>query len=404
MKSSSVSWAVFNQTHTPSHQRLFERLSRKFGPCCLLTGTPFPVEEPSLLVVSGPVYRRESLRRRVTSWLLFAVHALWVGVRLPRGTLVVAVTNPPLLPHVAWVLSHLRGLRYAVLVWDVYPDLLVATSLLGERHVIVRAWRWMNVRVLARASLVITLGDVMAEKVKNQFADPNVAAVEVIPNWVQTEAIKPLAKTTNDFARRYGQADKITILYAGNIGSAHGVERIVWIADRMKDDPRFSFLIVGEGLGLPKVLSEVSRAHAQNLQVLPHQPWDTLPELLATAEIAIVMQDQGTEALSMPSKTYSSMAAGSAILALTDPISDLADVVLHHEAGRVCDQDDIECATSSLWTLGRDPERLEEARRRSRKTAVNVFSEEVVYRQWIGCLANLVGPERDGRRKGTWAT
>lgn len=382
-------WAVLNQTESPAHQRLWERLTRELGPCCLLTGSSFPVGEASLFVKVGPAYRKDSVRQRITSWLLFTLRALWMGARLPRNTFIVAVTNPPLLPHVAWVLSHLRGLRYAVLVWDVYPDLLVATELFGNRHLIVRAWRWMNVRVLARASLVITLGEVMAREVKNQFANPKEAAVTVIPNWAPTDELKPLSKATNDFARRYGLLDRITVLYAGNIGSAHGVEKIVWIADRMKDDPRFEFVIVGEGLGLPKVLSEASRLRVHNLQVLPPQPWKALPELLAAAEIAVVIQESGSEALSMPSKTYSSMAAGSAILALTAPLSDLAQVVRRYEVGMVCEQDDINCVVAALRALG-DQGILKGMRERARSTAVQVFDEEAIYGQWLRCLESMV--------------
>ena len=341
-------------------------------------------------MLAGPVYQRESFRRRIESWLLFTMRAFWVGVRLPRGTLVIAATNPPLLPLVLWALSYLRGLRYVLLVWDVYPDLLVATGLLGNDHVIVRTWRWLNLRVMARASLVVTLGQVMAGEVRKQFADPDAAGVEVIPNWGQTEEIKPVAKATNGFARRHDQLGKVTVLYAGNVGSAHGVERIVWVADRMRDDTKFSFLIVGDGLGLSRVVGEMERLKVDNVKVLPRQPWKEVAETLAAAEVAVVMQEKGTEALSMPSKAYSSMAAGSAILALTAQISDLADVVLHHEIGKVCDQDDIECAVSSLRTLGSDLKKLEEIRRRSHQTAVSVFSEEMIYRQWLECLGDLI--------------
>jgi hypothetical protein len=111
-----------------------------------------------------------------------------------------------------------------------------------------------------------------------------------------------------------------------------------------------------------------------------------------------VMQEKGTEAFSVPSKVYSSMAAGSAILAMTAPISDLAQVVLQHGLGMVCDQDDIACAASALRSLGDDSTKLEQIRRRSRDAAVNLFSEETIYKQWLGCLTDLVAPPSGHRR------
>jgi colanic acid biosynthesis glycosyl transferase WcaI len=386
-----ISWAVFNQTETQAHQRLFEQLSRELGPCLVLTGSPFPTQSGSLSVKAGPAYHRGTYKQRVTSWLLFAVRALVEGFRLPSGAPVLVVTNPPLLPIVAWLLSTVRGTRYALLIWDIYPDLLVATGLLREKHLLVRRWRSLNKRVLEKASAVITLGEKMAREICSQFADADSAKVQVISNWCIPNEIKPMAKERNSFAVQYDQLDKITVVYAGNIGSGHGVERIVWIAERMKVDPRFSFLIVGDGLGLPKVRTEVSRLKTENVKLLPFQRWETVPEMLASADIAVVMQEKGTESLSMPSKIYSSMAAGSAIMALTAADSDLASIVRKHQMGFVCGQDDIEGAVSVLQGLARDPRKLDAARSRAREAAVEDYSKEVIYDQWLASLQKLVG-------------
>lgn len=239
----------------------------------------------------------------------------------------------------------------------------------------------------------------MADRVRKQFANPDSATVEIIPNWGQINEFAPGDKKANSFAIGQRLVDKLTVLYAGNIGSTHGVEKIIWIADQLREDAALSFLIVGDGLGLPKVLSEIARLDVANVTVLPRQPWAIVPDMLAAAEIAVVMQEKGTEVLSMPSKTYSSMAAGSAILAMTSPMSDLAHVVKRYQIGMVCDQDDIACAVSSLRTLKRDSSRLEEIRRRSRQTVVDAFSEEVIYRQWLQCLGELVNHEGDDSRE-----
>ena len=54
---------------------------------------------------------------------------------------------------------------------------------------------------------------------------------------------------------------------------------------------------------------------------------------MSSGHIAIVTIGTGYEGLSMPSKTYSMMATGNAILGISQPPNDLADTVARHGCG-----------------------------------------------------------------------
>ena len=64
-----------------------------------------------------------------------------------------------------------------------------------------------------------------------------------------------------------------------------------------------------------------------NLTLLPWQPEEMLPYSLSAGDVAVVSLGQGFEGVSMPSKTQYAMAAGSAILGLSHPSSDIKEVI-----------------------------------------------------------------------------
>ena len=383
-------WVVLNQTQTPTFQDLIESLSMDLGPCLILTGTPFPTSSSLIKIEKGPAYDRRSVLRRLQSWISFTLRALVLVVRLPGRPFILVVTNPPLLPHLAWAVHKLRRFPYAVLVWDVYPDCLVQSGILGRFNPVTMVWNWFNRRAMAAASRVITISQGIAGALAAQLGDlaPN-RPIDVIHNWADTSVLHPKPKNTNPFACLHGQASKITVLFAGNMGQGHGLTPLVEAAALLKDEPRVSFLLVGEGLGRPEIENKIKVLSAANVKLLPYQPWEILPDMLATGDIAVVSQSPGYGRLSMPSRLYSMLAAGCAILACADPDSDLAGLVKKYQVGVTCPHDDAWAVAQAVRELAGDPERLGRCRERAREVCLRFFNLEVAVGRFRSVLASV---------------
>jgi glycosyltransferase involved in cell wall biosynthesis len=394
----TVAWAVVAQAQTPHFQRLVERLTGSFGACLLLTGEGFPRSDGRLMIELGPRYRRSSVASRLRSWLAFTVFAFRRLWQLRRGTLCLVTTNPPLLEPLCWALSRFRGLRIVFLIWDLYPDHVVAAGFAGRLNPVVAAWRRLNRASLRAAVTVITIGERMAQRIAAQArpGSASVAEVVVIPNWADTQSIRPLAKRLNDFAVEHGQVGKVTVMYSGNLGRSHSLAGLLEAAERMRDLPEVSFLVVGGGEGLDEIEREVERRGVESLRVLPWQTWDRLPLSLATADIAVVSQAAVTGALSVPSRTYSFMAAGCALVALTDDGSDLAALVKGGGVGLVCLSDDAEALERCLRSLVRDADLLRACRTRARQLAEQRYSLDAAVARFEEALGSGQ-PARSGR-------
>ena len=85
------------------------------------------------------------------------------------------------------------------------------------------------------------------------------------------------------------------------------------------------------------------------------QPKERLPEVLAAADIHVVPLRRGLARSSVPSKTYSILAAGRPVVASVDEGTEVARVVEEAGAGLAVPPDDPAAFTKALLTLLDDP-------------------------------------------------
>lgn len=229
----------------------------------------------------------------------------------------------------------LRGQRYAVMVHDIYPDLLVTLADYRASHPVVRVWRWLNRLAYNHATVVITLGEFMAANLATQFDASRTqrGRVEVVYPWVDTDKIRPFPKHKNWFAKKYEQSDKLTVMYSGNMGLGHDIEAILSAANALRSEPHIQFMLIGSGPKWNFAQEFIAREGLDNVRILPWQDESTLPFSLPTADIALVSLEHGLEGFAIPSKAIYSMAAGSALLVLAHGQCELSQWCSHWDLG-----------------------------------------------------------------------
>jgi len=122
---------------------------------------------------------------RIIDYLSFYVLATWQTLRLAKIDVCVALTTPPFIALIGLVLRRLRGTKVVVWTMDVYPEVAVAFEVLGERSLLCRLLARVSRRIYRAAGAVISLGDVMTERLK-EAGVPNDRIV-VVHNWVPGE-------------------------------------------------------------------------------------------------------------------------------------------------------------------------------------------------------------------------
>jgi len=326
--------------------------------------------------------------RRIWTWGRFTWQVFWAMGKY-RDHLALLTTNPPMVPWVAPLAKYLFGVRYAVLVYDIYPDVMVRMGMIRGGGLMDRVMRQLAGISHRKAECIITLGDRMRQTVLGHLRPGDHVQVHVIPNWADVEFIVPIPKDQNAFVREFDLLDKFVIMYSGAFGATHDIESIIDAADILQDLPGVRFVLIGGGTRAEHVHQLVEDRSLPNLILAPWQPLEKIPLSLTSADCHIVSLDVGYEGISVPSKTYSSLAAGAAILAISPPDTELTELVERHKCGVWVKPRNGEDLARVIRELHEDRQRLEKLRANARLASETYYNTRVCTRKYL----EILGPK-----------
>lgn len=296
-----------------------------------------------------PTADKNNLLRRAISFGGFTTLATAVAMWGRRVDGVLAMSPPLTLGPAGWLAGVARRAPVVFNIQDVYPDVAIEVGAIkGER--VVGALKWLERFSYARADAVTVLSDDLHRNLAEK-TDP--AKVRVIPNFVDTEAIRPQS-SANSYRRELGLTDDQTvIMYAGNIGYSQPLELVVAAARSLKERADIHFVVNGSGSGRAEV--EHAAEGLDNITFRDLQPVERLPEVLAAGDVHLVLLRAGLSASSVPSKTFSILAAGRPLICSVDVGSEVARVVTDAQAGLAVPPDDAGAFTDAVVRLADDP-------------------------------------------------
>lgn len=337
-------------------------------------------------LVTMPRHRNANLRDRLLGWSLFTMKGAGYVLLDTSKSPLLLISNPPISPIIGLIAHYFQKRRYALLVYDVYPEALEQVGGLRSDSLPSRLWRRFNRLAASRAEVVLTISAGMAKLVSQYGVDRRGETVKIVPTWVDTQWIRPIAKSSNNFACLHQQSDKLTVLYSGNIGRVHDLSMLPALAQELQEYPQIHFLVIGDGAGREALVNVCDRLSLQNVTFLPFQDEALLPYSLATADVSIVALAESGEGISMPSKTYYAMAAGSALLGISRNTSDLAQVIRQHNCGVNIEPGHVSDAAAALVDFLHHPERLAACRQQARAAAETCYDRQVVLPQLLAIL------------------
>lgn len=289
---------------------------------------------------------KRNLLRRALGFAGFSVLAGLASLPGGRVDAVVAMSPPLTMGLTGWLTHLVRRGPLVFNIQDVFPDAAVETGAITNRRVIAIA-RWLERVSYARSAAVTVLSDDLRDNVAAKLRRPE--RVHVIPNFVDTVAITPAHRSTG-LRRELGIGDEPVVLYAGNVGFSQSLDMVLQAARRF---PGVTFLVNGDGSARAALQAEA--ADLRNLRFGGYQPAERVPEVLATGDIHLVPLKRGLGRVSVPSKTYSILAAGRPVLAAIDPGTEVPRMLAASGGGVAVPPDDLPAFCTALQSLLDDP-------------------------------------------------
>lgn len=328
---------------------------------------------------------------RLADAVTFAISVAFWLLRLPRGAIVLSVTNPPFVPVMAAIQRLGSRTRFVLLVHDVFPEAAVQLGAVRPRGPIHRLLKLVDRLTLMQADSIVALGEDMQAILRAKLPSSRHDRVVVIPNWADGTSIVPTLKSRSRVAQRDRLLDTFVVQYSGNIGMSQGLEIVLKAAQQLQGD-NVTFTIIGEGVSLQRFKGAVAARSLNNIRFFPRVPNEDLADSLAACDVALVPLAQGMEGLSVPSKYYAALASGRPVLAVMDQNAEVARSVLENDCGLVVAPSDDSGLVEAVRRLRNDADLRGRMGRNARLALERRYTRERALSDYTTVLRNLDGP------------
>jgi colanic acid biosynthesis glycosyl transferase WcaI len=328
-----------------------------------------------------PSGSRKNLLHRAYAFACFQVIAGLLALTVRCD--VALVLNPAI--ETAFPFFALRLRRRPVMwgVWDLYPDIGVRLGVFRHASIATLVGLLENVCIRSAARV---------QALSNRFVEPLVArggsVVTILP-WL-TRAAEP-APRVNGFSASHELDGRFVILYAGNLAPTHGLATVLDAAEMLPAGD-YHFLFVGDGLDRESLMELAASKKLANVQFLPFQPRHAVPDVLATADVALVTVAADVGEFVFPSKLFPLLSASRPVIVSAPAENDAAAVVRASGAGVVVPPGDAPALARAIERMREDHAARTDMGRAGRAFVIAHHSLSVATDRFESELEALGGP------------
>lgn len=311
----------------------------------VLSGTPGSTRPaatgrttPEIVEIANWRPPKHALAKRLIASSALAMRLFWAVYRRARpGDVVMSVTSPFTLPYAITLAARLRGARTALLIYDLYPEALVAAGMARQNSLVTRLLRLANGWLFRSLNAIVVIGRDVAPLLLRY---PRVSAdtIHFVPNW----SLLPIGfRAPDDDGRfRKSYAAKFVVGLCGNLGFTHAPRTMFEAARLLRHDKNIHFVLSGWGVGWGELTTLQAAENLKNVTLLDPVPEDQLAEFLAAADAWAIPYRRNVAGVSIPSRLYNFLAVGRAVIVGTEPNAEAGLAVAEENIGWVVPPED----------------------------------------------------------------
>ncbi|MBB4422945.1 glycosyltransferase involved in cell wall biosynthesis [Bradyrhizobium sp. CIR48] len=289
--------------------------------------------KPRVVAIKNRMAGKAALVRRGVSELRFAARTFFALLReLKAGDVVLTVTAPFMLPYAVAAAARFKGARSALIMHDLFPDVLVMAGLLKPGSFVTRTMRAANSLMFRALNAVITIGR-DAERPLLSYAGMTRNKIRFIPNWATLVPASRPVDSDNPF--RKAVSARFIVGLSGNLGFTHDPEIVFEAARLLKDEPDIHFLLSGWGIGFERLKQLQAAANLPNVSFVGRVEDAELEAFLASADLWIIPYRKDVAGVSVPSRFYNLLAVGRPVVLVSEPEAEAALTVVENGLGWV---------------------------------------------------------------------
>lgn len=341
-------------------------------------------------VVHIPQKKFKSTLLRMLGFVFWHCMALILGLKERNISAILSPSPPLTIGLVNLFIGKLKKAKVIYNVQEIYPDFLIEQGGLKSKPII-KLLKSLERLVYNKSDAVTTIDEVFYNTIIDRFEDKS--KLHIIPNFVDTNLYRPLdvSNITINGTLLFKDNSHLKLMYAGNVGHAQDWHPLIETAKRMKNDP-IDFFIIGEGV-MKKYVEEQKKEHfLENVHILPYQPREMMPQLLAFADLQYIFMSKEMEGHGFPSKVYTIMACGKPMLICSGDNTPIVNFLKDLNCAEIISTDDFSEKVDRIERFLKTTmeESLNVLGSNGLKTIENHYTKEVVTKKYINLINSLI--------------
>lgn len=300
---------------------------------------------------------------RFVNAVYFLSRAVLHAVIGRRYDLLIANSHPPVLMGCALrIIRAVRGTPYIYHCQDIHPEAAALAHDLRPGWLYRRLLGW-DTATCRRAQQVVVLSQDMAQTLEMRGVRAENISIVNNPPLAVDSTVRPLIPPPLDDC-----VDAVRLLFAGNLGRFQGLERLVAAARLVAGRVPFQLILMGEGIARRELVALAGDLLGRRIIFVPHQSVETALAAMRLCDYGVVSLMPNVYRFAYPSKSMMYWSAGSPVVALVEPESELAQSIARHNLGYVAATQSVSgiadvivkaIAERTRWTAG-DRRRIEQ--------------------------------------------
>ncbi|MEN3349627.1 MAG: colanic acid biosynthesis glycosyl transferase WcaI [Bradyrhizobium sp.] len=340
---------------------------------------------PFVIELTSPQAGKAAIVRRALSVVALSIAMFFAVLRNARkGDLVFCVTTPFTLPFGVVLAAKLRGAATELLIYDLYPEVLVATDFISPASPINKMLRLLNgIMFCALDSIVVVGRDV--PPLLMTYRGLKAEKIHFIPNWT----FLPIGYRELAPSNQYRPSGAhLVVGLSGNLGFTHDPATVFAAARILRDDAGIHFLLSGWGVGWKQLRDLQAAEQLPNVTLLEPVPAEHLVEFLSAADVWAIPYRRNMAGVSIPSRLYNLLAVGRAVIAGSEDHSEAAIEVAGENIGWVVPPEDPARLAEALRAAAANPDQVVRMGR-SAAVAAEKFTEDAALARYRDIVAEI---------------
>lgn len=241
-----------------------------------------------------------------------------------------------------------------LLLKDIFPQNAVDLGMLsksGAKGILYKYFRNKEKKLYALSDRIGCMSQANVDYVLKHNPEVNYSKVEVCPNCVEPVDMSASEEQRIAIRQKYGiPLDRKVFVYGGNLGKPQGIPFLISCLRAAKDIGAY-FLIVGDGTEYSKLEVFVNQEKPEHVKLMKHLPKEDYDAMVGSCDVGMLFLDYRFTIPNFPSRLLSYMQAKLPVLAVTDPNTDVGEVIVDGGFGWWCLSNDVEAFKNKVTEI-----------------------------------------------------